>query len=50
MEGWWGELKEEDREVKERAAGIHQEESLEGHRATAWRADPCVNGDVLNLC
>ena len=35
-------------EVKERTAGSHQEER--GAEATAWRAGPCVNGDVLNLC
>lgn len=23
---------------------------LRGAEATAWRAGPCVNGDVLNLC
>lgn len=40
--------KEEDREVKERTEGTHREER--GAEATAWRAGPCENRDVLNLC
>lgn len=43
-----GKCEEEDGEVKERT--LIGRTAERGAQATGWRAGPCVNGDVLNLC